>query len=177
MTMTVPAIGIPDEVFEVLDRLDVRYELLDGQLLVSPSAKFGHEKLSGIVRFHLTGQAPEGFEVLGPDYNVVYSAPEPWFVCPDALVARTEDCGWDDIRVAPLMVLETISRSSRRTDTGAKWDIYATLGVASYWLIDPVEKSLTVLELQDGTYVERASIRGDEVLTVTAPFPATISLT
>ncbi len=129
MTTTGLGPGIPGEVFDLLDRLDVRYEVIDGQLVVSPSATFGHERLSSIVRAHLVIQCPDGMDVLGPDFNVYYAWPEPWFVCPDALVARTDDADDDGIRVAPLLVLETLSRSSRRGDTGAKWDIYAERGI------------------------------------------------
>lgn len=154
MTTIQPGTRFPEEIVLLLDRLQVRYELFDGQLVVSPSATFGHERLSGLVRAQLVYQCPPELAVLGPDYNVVYAPPEPWFVCPDAMVARVDDCGDADISVAPLMVLETLSPSSRRGDTGAKWDVYRALGVASYWLIDPDAPSLTVLELHDGNYVE-----------------------
>lgn len=167
---------IPGEVVELLDRLDVRYELIEGQLVVSPSATFGHERLSSIVRAQLVYQAPEGLEVLGPDFNVLYAWPEPFFICPDALVARTRDVDDDAMRVAPLLVLEMLSRSSRRRDRGDKADLYAALGVPSYWLIDPAARRLALLELRQGAYVEVAAATGDEELVVELPFPARISL-
>lgn len=176
MTTTGLGPGIPGEVFDLLDRLDVRYEVIDGQLVVSPSATFGHERLSSIVRAHLVIQCPDGMDVLGPDFNVYYAWPEPWFICPDALVARTDDADDDGIRVAPLLVLETLSRSSRRGDTGTKWDIYAERGIPSYWLIDPKARRLSVCELRDGVYVETGAVEGDDVLEVELPFPARISL-
>ncbi len=77
MTTTGLGPGIPGEVFDLLDRLDVRYEVIDGQLVVSPSATFGHERLSSIVRAHLVNQCPDGMDVLGPDFNLYYAWPEP----------------------------------------------------------------------------------------------------
>ena len=178
MTTTTSDAGtIPDEVVELLDRLDVRYELIDGQLVVSPSASFGHERLSGIVRAQLLQQAPEDFEVLGPDFNVYYAWPMPWFVCPDALASPRAAFDDDGIRVAPALVLETVSPSSQRSDTtGTKRDLYAALGVPSYWLVHPREHRLQVLELRDRVYVETATVTGEEQLTVELPFPATVSL-
>lgn len=31
---------------------------------------------------------------------------------------------------------------------------YAARGIAEYWVIDPIEEVVTVLQLQDGQYVE-----------------------
>jgi hypothetical protein len=42
-------------------------------------------------------------------------------------------------------------------------------------VLDPDEPSLLVLELQGGTYVERARGAGDEVLAVTSPFPLALA--
>ena len=72
--------------------------------------------------------------------------------------------------------LDRLSRSTRRRDLSAKWEIYAEAGVPSYWLVDPVEPSLTVLTLTGGLYVETARVSGTEPLTVQAPFPVTVRL-
>ena len=52
-------------------------------------------------------------------------------------------------------------------------DLYATLGVPSYWIIDLDEPAVTVLTLVDGSYVERQTVAGDNSLTVAEPFPVT----
>jgi len=41
--------------------------------------------------------------------------------------------------------------------------------VAHYWIIDLDEPSVTVLYLHDGTYRERAVVRGDELLQLDEP--------
>ena len=48
-------------------------------------------------------------------------------------------------------------------------------GVPTYWLVDPVGPSLTVLELKDGEYVENARHRGESWST-SEPFPLTLPL-
>ena len=37
----------------------------------------------------------------------------------------------------PLLVLEVLSESTWRADLGPKWDTYAAMGIAEYWLYDP----------------------------------------
>ena len=37
----------------------------------------------------------------------------------------------------PLLVLEVLSESTWRADLGPKWDAYAAMGIAEYWLYDP----------------------------------------
>ena len=57
-----------------------------------------------------------------------------------------------------------------------KREVYAEWGVPSYWVVDPLVPSLTVLSLQDGAYVETAASRGDEELPLDIPFPVRVRL-
>ena len=52
--------------------------------------------------------------------------------------------------------------------------MYEEAGVPSYWLVDPAEPSLTVLELEGATYREVATVRGDEPFEATRPFPVSV---
>lgn len=51
---------------------------------------------------------------------------------------------------------------------------YQLAGVVSYWIFDPEDEVLTVLELVDGTYVERAVVKGDDVFEAELPFAVRI---
>ena len=42
-----------------------------------------------------------------------------------------------DVDPPPLLVLEVLSESTWRADLGPKWDTYAAMGIAEYWLYDP----------------------------------------
>jgi hypothetical protein len=60
----------------------------------------------------------------------------------------------------------------------AKKQAYARRGVRSYWVVDPLEPSLTAFELgDDGQYQTAASITGDEPFEPALPFPVRIVLT
>ena len=50
-----------------------------------------------------------------------------------------------------------------------KRDLYAGAGIPEYWILDPVNDVLTVLELSGDEYVERRLGRADTLTTSTIP--------
>ena len=72
---------------------------------------------------------------------------------PDLLVAPACAFTERDLPGAPLLVVEARSPSTAWLDQGRKRALYEEHGVAHYWLADPSEPSLTVLDLVDGRYV------------------------
>ena len=58
----------------------------------------------------------------------------------------------DMIRGAPNMVVEVLSRSTRKRDLTVKKDTYEAYGVREYWIVDPWAKSVDVYLLRDGKY-------------------------
>jgi Uma2 family endonuclease len=70
--------------------------------------------------------------------------------------------------------VEVLSPSSVGIDKLLKRNVYARLGVPSYWIVDVDEPSVTVLALADGEYLDETTGTGDEPLTLTAPFPITV---
>ena len=53
---------------------------------------------------------------------------------------------------APDMVVEVLSKSTRKNDLTIKKDAYEVNGVGEYWIIDPYMKAISVYLLQDGKY-------------------------
>ncbi|MDP9402324.1 MAG: Uma2 family endonuclease [Actinomycetota bacterium] len=58
---------------------------------------------------------------------------------PDLLVLPRQHVGGANVTVAPLLVVEILSPSTRAADLGAKRVKYEELGVAVYWIVDPDE--------------------------------------
>jgi len=153
----------------------LRYEIVDGTLLVSPSPRPRHQAmLTGIVRVLLAAC---------PDHLQVFFAPLDWqpeehtSLEPDALVIRRDrvyETGIGD----PELVVEVASPSSRRIDRTLKLDRYAAGGIGRYWIADPGdadhEPSVQVYDLVDGEYRSAGEAVGDETLTVTGPVPVTM---
>jgi len=84
-------------------------------------------------------------------------------VLPDLLVVRCDDAGPRWIEEPLLLAVEVVAAETRMVDELLKRRVYEQAGVASYWMVDPENASLTVLELEGGRYVERAVVGGDEV--------------
>ena len=72
-----------------------------------------------------------------------------------AYVSRTR---WDQtpserhLEGAPDLVVEALSKSTKRQDRGIKMDRYARNGVPHYWIIDPVKQTLEVYRSESGTF-------------------------
>ena len=149
-----------------------RYELVDGTLIVTPAPKIPHQRVVGRLFIALSHAAPAEYEVLVAPVD--YVASEHTVLEPDVLVARRSELGLDNLRHAPVLVVEVLSRSTRRIDMGTKRLVFEAAGVPSYWLVDPDEPGLIVLELAAGSYHETARVAGDEAWTAASPFPVRI---
>jgi Uma2 family endonuclease len=149
-----------------------RYELLDGMLLVSPAPRTLHQLAVARLLVQLSQAAPDGMLVLTAPYDVVLAADT--VLQPDLLAAPTGSFTDVDLQGPPSLAVEVLSPSTGRVDLLLKPDRLAVAGCPSYWVVDPDVPAVTVLELQDGTYVEVGRATGDDVLEVWRPFPVHI---
>jgi Uma2 family endonuclease len=149
-----------------------RYELIDGVLVVTPAPRHRHQRAVGRLHLLLSAACPDDLEVILAPFDVALS--EDTVVQPDLLVARTSDFTERDLPVAPLLVVEVLSPSTRLFDLKLKRARYELAGCPSYWVVDPDVPSVTAWQLVDGRYVEAASAMGDEPFAVSAPFAVSI---
>lgn len=171
--MTTPAdVGRPFTVDDLEGMPDDgrRYELIDGELLVSPAPGWPHQEVTLALALQLRSACPREmrvviapFAVRGDEFNEVQ---------PDVLVARFGDLAEDRLPRAPLLAVEVISPTSRLRDANLKKAVYARMGVESYWLIDPGkhEVTVTVFALAGADYEQVAHIVGQESFDATVPF-------
>jgi Uma2 family endonuclease len=146
-----------------------RYELIDGVLLVSPGPQLPHQDMVGNLHLLLRAACPPHLKVVLAPFAVALA--DDTEVQPDLLVAARTQFTRKELPGPPLLAVEVLSPSTRRIDLLLKRDRLQAAGVPSYWLVDPEEPSVTVLELRGGTYVEVARSVGSEPVTVTAPYP------
>lgn len=142
-----------------------RYEILEGELFVSPSPSIDHqvllqelhERLSIHVRNHRLGQVLTGpVDVKRSEYEVAV---------PDILFVRKERAhiirrGEQTIIEPPDLVVEIVSPSSQRRDRTQKLVFYAAFGVQEYWIVDPLRRTFAAYSLRDGTYEPLLEDRG-----------------
>ena len=149
-----------------------RYELLDGVLLVSAGAGTQHQVAAGNLYLLLRTACPPDLRVLFAPFDVALA--DDTVLEPDLLVAPRAQFTAKDLPGAPLLAVEILSPSTSRVDRLLKRDRLQEAGCTSYWLVDPLEPSVLVLELVEGEYVERGRAVGDESLTVELPYPVAI---
>ena len=144
-----------------------RYEVLEGDLIVSPSPRTKHQWIVHRVDvlFGAAEHAGCGTACTAP-MDVVLANSD--VVQPDVLFITKDRKGIiavENIQGAPDLVVEVISEGSRRRDAITKRHIYERYGVRFYWLVDPEEETVRVFELQDGAYGEPTTLRAGQQLT------------
>ena len=143
-----------------------RYELVRGTLLVTPSPRPRHQRISKRLSRVLEDHFERGGlgEVFVAPTDVILTN-EDVFV-PDILVVRDpSDVTERAIEAPPLLVVEILSPSTRRQDRGIKADRYAQLGVPHYWIVDPEQQTVECFRLGVGVYRPIAGAQGATTLT------------
>lgn len=129
-----------------------RHEIIDGELVVSPSPYVRHAR--AVARLFTALQAwvaTHGGEVLPGDVDLYIA--EHQNLVPDLLLVREEHrshIGERFVDQPPDLVIEvSSSRDSRRRDLGRKRAIYASFGVPEYWVADLDDDVVLVFSLAD----------------------------
>ena len=149
---------------------DERWELIDGELFRMPSPNITHQRTS---RRLLLLMAPfvedrDLGEVFAAPMDIVLSDSD--VVEPDLLFISKERMGIItrlNVQGAPDLVVEIHSPSTAQRDLTAKRELYARHGVREYWPIDPDTRTVRVLLLGDGDFVEVGVYKEGD--TVTSP--------
>jgi Uma2 family endonuclease len=150
-----------------------RRELIDGQLIVSPSPRKPHQRWVANLLFALQQAAPPHLEVLPGPIDVLFSRST--VLVPDIVVIRADDEDVDYLTRPPLLVVEVASPSTRRTDRTLKLATYEAGRVPHYWLADPDGPSLTILELTGDRYSDPVTVTGEQTWRAERPFPVELT--
>lgn len=140
-------LALPDDGF--------KYELIDGVVLMSPAASFGHNDVAGMVEYLIRDfliKSPVGSVVHETDVrfagDLVYRPDLSYVSNERASIITTI------IEGPPDLIVEVVSRHNRPLDVRTKRRDYERFGVREYWIIDPADKTLTFLRLVNGQYAE-----------------------
>jgi Uma2 family endonuclease len=151
-----------------------RYELLEGELCVTPAPSTTHQRISRNLQFILHSHVSIRMlgEVLYAPVDVILA--DTIVVEPDLIFVasgRSALISERGIEGAPDLVVEILSPSTQQRDLGIKRQLYARYGVAHYWCVDPVARTLTELVLAGGEYTLRAVHGTSEVPMHSLLFP------
>ena len=149
---------------------DKRYELLDGELIMTAAPRRAHQRtdIKLATRLDTYVEAHDLGEVYSAPFDVVFSNTD--VVQPDLLFVSKERLhiiNDDNVRGAPDLVIEILSPSTAGRDRTIKRVLYAKHGVKEYWLVDTDARNITVMILGDNGF-ELANIYG-EGQTLTSP--------
>ena len=64
----------------------------------------------------------------------------------------------------PLLVVEVVSPGQENRDYRYKRSEYAARGIAEYWIVDPMQQQVTVLEWVEGLYEEKVYVGNERML-------------
>ena len=150
----------------------LRYELVDGVLLVSAAPSNMHQIVLGELYVLLRAACPADARVMLAPTD--YQPTQRRSLQPDLLVARRSDVGTVPISAPLLLAVEVLSPSTRSVDLLLKRGVYAESGVAAYWVVDPLEPSIQAWTLLDGDWVDAGRVVGDDELALDVPFPVRV---
>ncbi len=136
-----------------------RYELFEGELLMSPPPTVEHQNAVSSLLAAMRRHARKN------DLGLVLTAPigvrlleSSAVIQPDILFiekSRKDIVHQDLIEGAPDLVVEVLSPSNWMIDRGRKQEAYRRAGVREYWIVDYRARTIDVLVLDSGEYVQR----------------------
>ena len=149
-----------------------RYELVDGELVLMNTPTFRHILIAKFIE-----------KQLDKEINLLQLS---WLCLREAGI-RT---GWRKSRIAdvcvvekeevinsldksgvcetpPILVIEIVSPESVKRDYRYKRSEYATLGVDEYWIVDPIDREVTIFILNEGLYEETIFTKNQDLVSPT----------
>jgi Uma2 family endonuclease len=144
----------------------MRYEVIEGNLCISPASRPLHQEILGALCRVLHEQINKrsGQFLLGPVALVLPGYAEPaqpdlLFIAQDRLAIVREAM----ILGVPDMVAEVLSPESVYHDRRRKFELYARAGVWEYWLVDPAG-TIEIYVLRGQAYAPMGSFTWGDTL-------------
>lgn len=156
-TITKP---ITSDEFALLPETMTPTQLIEGELIVSPSPVPSHQKKIFRLAKLVDRLKPNGEVILAPmdveldEYNTFQ--PDIFWVAENGKCIETET----GYKGAPDLVIEVLSDSTARLDRGKKFRKYQEHGVREYWIVG--ESVLEVWVLRNAHFVQQGDYGEDE---------------
>ena len=132
-----------------------RHEIINGELIVTPSPIPNHQIISVNIEYALLRHVRERGLGMVLDASIdIRFTPENVLIPDIIFIAqdRLHIVGPKTVDAAPDLVVEILSPGTRNRDLDIKRAIYARFGVQEYWIVDPEALTVTVLTLAGDRY-------------------------
>ncbi len=159
------------------DGTDTRYELVKGKLVTMPPESNLNARIAVFLFVQFLKLIPFT-RLCHKDAEIQVTSIKASFRIPDLMVlseageAALAGSPRNTITLEmppPLLVVEVVSPNDPARDYRYKRSEYAVRGIPEYWIVDPDQKKVTILNLVEGFYDETA-FEGEQPL-VSATFP------
>lgn len=133
-----------------------RYEIINGELIMTASPVTSHQKvsifLSTEIQVYVTKENI-GFVFYSP-YDVIFDdkniyQPDILFISKENKNIITEE----NIKGSPDLIVEILSPSTAYYDLFEKKEVYEKFGVKEYWIVDPQKHWIEIFALKQNKYV------------------------
>jgi Uma2 family endonuclease len=144
----------------------MRYEVIEGDLYMSPAPRPKHQEVIVALLGHLLDylkQKPIGKILISPIDVILPDLANP--VQPDLIFIskeRSHIVKEQFIEGVPDLIVEVLSPGNPAHDRRVKFRIYAQAGVREYWIIDPDARTVEINLLRGEAYASAGSFDADE---------------
>jgi Uma2 family endonuclease len=164
------------------DGTDTCYELVDGELARMSLGTGEHGDISEFLNDQFKAEIKRlGLNWVAKDMKIGIQSPRGtrWETAriPGVVVLPLEQ--WNSLKKResfiplneppPLLVVEVVSPSTVTVDYRAKHSEYAVLDIPEYWIVDPIERKITVCVLKDGAYSDEVFVGDITIVSLTFP--------
>ncbi|MEZ6121631.1 MAG: Uma2 family endonuclease [Planctomycetaceae bacterium] len=169
----------PEEFLRGEEFADGKHEYVDGRIYAMAGATDAHNRIASRVLGSLFGQLTgSSCEALNSDAKVrVSHKSRTYFYYPDAMIVCHSNPDSDHFQDQPVVIVEVVSESTRRTDEGEKRLSYLTIpSLQHYLLFEQDRPAVRVFSRNsDGEFEER-SLSGVEIVIHLTPLTAQLRL-
>jgi Uma2 family endonuclease len=168
-----------EEYLNYNDGTDTQYELVNGELIVMPPESDLNQRIVMFLLSHFLQQGIPSYRLrIGAE--IVVSGSRATTRLPDLMVlseelaTALEGASRSTIMIdmpPPQLVVEVVSpgRENADRDYRYKRSEYAARGIAEYWIVDPIQQQVTVLEWVAGLYEERVFQGNQQIISPMLP--------
>jgi len=154
---------------ELLPESTSRYEIINGELLVTRAPNWRHQSVCDAICTELRiwsqrsglGRAISGVGIIFADTDNVI--PDVIWISNERLAISEDSNG--HFTSAPELVIEVISMGGERRDRDLKLKLYSTQGVREYWIIDRFLQQVQVYQRMEGRLALITTCLSTEMLT------------
>lgn len=166
------------------DGTDTQYELVNGELLIMPPESDLNQRIVSLLfaYFLQKGIPPYrlriGAEIVVSGSRATTRLPD-LIVLSEELATALKGASRSTVTIdmpPPQLVVEVVSPGKENADRDYRYkrSEYAARGIAEYWIVDPIQQRVTVLEWVEGLYEEQFFQGNQQII---SPMLPTLELT